>query len=73
MATHRLGRTILEHPHRLVGARTDDGRVHDAQPLLWSSVCALGLTTVLLWPAGQRVAGMLLKIAWLYMKTGARG
>ena len=50
----------------------DDSRAHNAQ-LLWSSVCALGLTAVLLWPAGQRIAGVLLKIAWLYMMTGARG
>lgn len=72
MNTQRFGNSVLQHPHRHVGFDIDERRVHDAQPLLWS-VCALGLTAFLLWPAGRRIAGVLLKIAWLYMKTGARG
>lgn len=36
----------------------------------FAAICALSL---LFWPLAQRLVVVLLKIAWLYMVTGARG
>ena len=43
------------------------------QPLVWCAAGAAGFTALTLWPPGHRFISVILKIAWLYAVTGARG
>ena len=47
----------------------------EAQPrtIVWSIIAAIVVLAFLLWPPLGRSIGLLARIAWLYVRTGAQG
>jgi hypothetical protein len=58
---------------RLRASSSDDRWAGVRRPLLWTAL-AIGCASALAaWPEAARIASLIVKVAWLYLATGARG